>query len=746
MPIRMTGMVSGLDTDAIVQELMAAQTAKKQKVVNKQTTLTWTQEIWKDLNTKLYKFYIGSLSKLKTQGQYKTKKVSSSNENVVTATAAIGAATGAHSLKIRALASSQYVTGGKVTVQDGTSSNATTNTKLTSLGMTEGTAITIKNGDKEEILTVDSSTTVKDFVNKCTSAGLTANFDAKQQRFFINSAKSGAESEFSITSGTAQRTGANTAIQNLIAGASTDDTIYSNYITEADTIQGKLKAWVDGAGDGETRTLSDAADELLNCVTDTTMSTVDRDAVLTKYGISTAEYDRFKDAYNAGIGVNSGYSGEETIVAFSNAMSNYLSGDITADELLQNFNANAAADDSIVSKAELTAAYNDLKTLSADAYEALSNLDLDTVGNYEDIDFGNNEITEEQFNSYKLLAGAVDKTTLDTQMKIYIADEIDEFDSTAGGTSELKKLGLGEIIPTGMTSADNITAANSSDMSIKWASDAEIELDGAILTDSSNTFTVNGLTLNLTATTWNDVTNKYDEVQLNVTNDVSAVYDMVKQFVNDYNELLKEMNEKYNAKSARGYDPLTDEQKEAMTDDEIEKWETKIKDSLLRRDNTLSSITSAMRTAMMSSVKIDGKTYSLSSLGIMTSSDYTEKGLLHIYGDEDDDTYSTETKKLKNMLEENPDVVMEILTKAANTLYDSFQKQMSRTSLSRALTFYNDIQMENQQRDYATEISKWDTKLKDMEDRYYSQFTAMEKALASIQSQSNYFASMLGTS
>ena len=157
MPIRMTGMVSGLDTDAVVQELMSAQTAKKQKVVNKQTKLTWTQEIWKGLNTKLYSFYTGTLSKMRMQGNYKTKKASSSNESAVTATATSSAATGAHSLKIKELASSQYVTGGKIGVEetkpDGSvsTSKATTRTALTSLGIDEGTAITIQNGNKEEV-------------------------------------------------------------------------------------------------------------------------------------------------------------------------------------------------------------------------------------------------------------------------------------------------------------------------------------------------------------------------------------------------------------------------------------------------------------------------------------------------------------------------------------------------------------------------------------------------------------------
>lgn len=609
-------MVSGLDTDAIVRELMTAQSAKKQKVVNKQTKLTWTQEIWKDLNTKLYSFYTGSLSKLKTQGSYKSKKVSSSNESVVKATATGNAATGAHSLKVKALASAQYITSGKINAGG---SEATKDTKLVDLGMTEGTAITIKSGDKEEVLAIDADTTIEDFITSCKSAGLVASFDTKQQRFFIQSAKSGVENAFNITTGTSVRSGANQAIQSMITNASTDTTV----------------------------------------------------------------------------------------------------------------------------TAELTSAYNSLKDLTADVYTALKGLNLtDPITDDELSDKG---LTREQFDGYKLLTDHLDKTQLDTHMEAYIANEITAATPRPDGSSQLTALGLDEIVSTGKTSADNKTADVSTEMSIKWASDAEIELDGAILKDSSNAFTVNGLTMNLTSTTWNEQTGKYEEVQLNVSNDTDAVYKMVKDFVKEYNDILKELNEKYNAKSARGYDPLTDEQKEAMSDDQVEKWEKKIKDSLLRKDNIISSITSSMRQSMLTTTKVNGKNYSLASIGIKTSSDYTEKGLLHIAGDPDDDTYGTDDKNiLKDMLEEDPDMVMEVLSNAANALYSEFGKKMEKTVLSSALTFYNDKQIEKQLDQYSKDVKNWDRKLQEMEDKYYKQFTAMEVAMSKLQSQSNYLSSLFG--
>ena len=80
---------------------------------------------------------------------------------------------------------------------------------------------------------------------------------------------------------------------------------------------------------------------------------------------------------------------------------------------------------------------------------------------------------------------------------------------------------------------------------------------------------------------------------------------------------MKEMNTLYNADSAKGYEPLTSEEKEAMSDDDVKLWEDKIKNSLLRSDSTLNSIMSSMRSAMMSSVQYDGKTYALSSFPVL---------------------------------------------------------------------------------------------------------------------------------
>ena len=85
---------------------------------------------------------------------------------------------------------------------------------------------------------------------------------------------------------------------------------------------------------------------------------------------------------------------------------------------------------------------------------------------------------------------------------------------------------------------------------------------------------------------------------------MDGIYDMVKGFLKEYNSLINEMDKLYNADSAKGYEPLTDDEKDAMSDTEVEKYEQKIKDALLRRDSNLSTISSALKEVMSAGIEI----------------------------------------------------------------------------------------------------------------------------------------------
>ena len=278
------------------------------------------------------------------------------------------------------------------------------------------------------------------------------------------------------------------------------------------------------------------------------------------------------------------------------------------------------------------------------------------------------------------------------------------------------------------------------------AKKASIEYNGVTYEQESNTFNINGLTIEVTAA---DVDPDKAETQgFSVDIDTDAIYDKVKGFVKEYNDLITEMNKLYNADSSRGYEPLTSEEKDAMSDDEVKEWEKKIKDSLLRRDSTISTLLSSMRTTLNKSVEVmnaDGTTsrYTLSSFGINTGS-YTENGQLHIAGNADDASYADQEDLLRKAILSNPDAVIKTFTTLGNEMYSNLQKAMKSSEASSALTFYNDKQMDSEIKDYKDNVKAMQQKMQDEEDKYYKQFSAMESAMAKLQSQQTYISQLFG--
>lgn len=634
MGIKLSGLVSNMDTDSLVEQLMAAQRTKVTKIENKQTKLTWTQEKWKDLNTKIYKLYTDELSKLRLQTSFSTFKASSTNESAVSVTASSNAPIGSQTISVTQLANAKTITGASIGSADGTGTKYLNSTKLSELSNQfeiddgKGVVFTIKSGTKEINYNVTKNSTIADFTNACKDAGLNANFDEKNQRFYISSKNSGLENDFTIEA----------KKWKIDSSDFTDlcDEVYEKFTT--------IKSDVDPYNVTLTSDLKNQINSYLN-----------------EYTFATTDDQKTKIIQN-----------------ISNLRTSFIKSKI---------------------EEELKAATPD------------------------------KEVTQEEVeNTYLERYKDEDKTSI-----------LDDFKSYA----ETYKTFITPNTSNNETVVD-VLGISSSKAKIIPAQNSIINVNGVEYNQASNSVTINGLTINAKQVTTEDVT-------VSVTKDNQAAYDMVKNFVKEYNSILKEMNTLYYANSSRGYDPLTDDEKEAMTDDQIEKWETKIKDSLLRRDNTLSSLITSMKSSMSGSIPVTTKTgetknYSLSTFGIMTSTDYSEKGLLHIYGDSDDSTYAAQTDKLMAALEDDPDAVMQTITGIAKNLYSTLTDKMKSTSLSSALTLYNDKEMDKQQTQYAKDIKELEAKLEDMESSYYKKFSAMETALAKLQQNTSALSSLMGTS
>lgn len=321
------------------------------------------------------------------------------------------------------------------------------------------------------------------------------------------------------------------------------------------------------------------------------------------------------------------------------------------------------------------------------------------------------------------------------------------------------------------TDASEVTEASKRATKID-GSDAAIVLNGVVYTSSSNNFSINGLSISVNAVTdsvdlskaktngsldadkisdmlANTPLNDSEAISITTSTDTQGIYDKIKDFITGYNNIINKMTKLYNADSAGNYEPLTDDEKSEMSDSEIEKWETKIKDSLLRRDSTLSTVMSAMTTAMSGGATVNGKTYFLSNFGISTlgymNAAENEQNAYHIDGDEDDENTSGNTDKLMTALNSDPDTVMDFMKQMATNLYNAIDKQMTRTTLRSKYSIYNDKEMTTQYKNYTTTIKEWETKISDKEDYYYKKFSSMEIALSKLNSQTSSLSVLFGS-
>lgn len=716
MGIRMSGLSSGMDTEAIVKELMSAQSLKKNKVVKAKTKLEWTQTKWADLNTKLTGLYNNFVTKMQLSTAYKTKKTTISDTSKASVSAKTNAVNGSYTMEVKNIATAQYLTGAKI--------DASATDKLVDLDSSLlNKEISITTGGTTTKFAVTADTTLKDFTSALQNAGLNASFDDAQKRIFISSKDSGVANTFSIsTSGLSNaEVTARTALCEAAGYSNMSNTNKASFDEAMQALQ------TSGVG---TDDYNKALDTIAKLSYDTKKASADTAAeTYVKAKLYSEKYSEYEEK------------------ARESLKNTYLDddGNLKTGKTQEDYDKAVAkqADTDTVSYISSQLKEDDVKLqIEEAAFSGKTEADM--------ADFSEKAVSKYYSSGVKAFTGmdGVDEDSEKTRMAAYTEKYASVTDrNEALSISALTSLGLADIsvdadgkVTVNGGANDSTNTSIPTGMALIEGSDSKIILNGAELTSSSSVVSANGLEISLTG-----VTKENESVTFSVATDTDAIYDSVKSFLKEYNSVMKEMNTLYNAASSKGYEPLTSQEKEAMSDDEVKEWETKIKNSLLRSDSTLGGIINAMRSAMQTTVEYDGGTYALSSLGIMTSTDYTEGGLLHIYGDPDDSVYSAKDDKLKKALEENPDVVIATLTGVFGNLRQTMSDKMAGSKYSSSMTFYNDIKMKSDIKDYESDIKDWEDKLADMEDAYYSKFTAMETALAKLQSQQSSMSSLFSS-
>lgn len=280
---------------------------------------------------------------------------------------------------------------------------------------------------------------------------------------------------------------------------------------------------------------------------------------------------------------------------------------------------------------------------------------------------------------------------------------------------------------------------------------AIFEINGQEVYLNDNTYTLDGNTF-----TFNDNMTIGETYTVNIAKDSTTVKDALKKFVESYNKLIDDVYGyigKSPAKDDDGntYEPLTDAEKEEMSEDEITKWEEKAKQGVLYNDSTVSTIMSQMRSALYTNVTLDdGSKFGIYNLGIKTSSEWSEHGKLQI----DEDAFD-------KAFENNKDAIIKLFTdsdtgmmKKLNSVIDGAVKSSGAANTRGTLVRKAgkaDSSVTTDSTIYK-EMVKMQDRLKELQDRYdtkeeywWKVFTNMETAMSDLNSQTSYISSYLGT-
>lgn len=791
MVMRVGGLASGMDIDALVEKLMNAERAPLNKLQQKKTTYEWQRDAYRDVskNLKTFDTYVSDNLVLKS---FNSKTASTSNSSLVSATAT-GTATGSLTLE----GVSQLATAARGI---GTQINADGATKVSSLfgnGTAMPTEIKLGSIDKQGKLgeqvsiTLDENMTVSQLVSKINSsnAGVSAIFEggrlsitAKNTGREINGndaitadangldlfrglglnqlvTEQGTNAVFQVNGIATERTsnsfeinGYNVTLNSTFNSERTTAEKYNAAFTEwrnttSATFEASLldaankKATAEAAYTTAEATLNSAKTAAFGSLTEEQMAAVKKVSSENLSFIHSGNLPNFitEEEYNSWLNATTNTTEEKTALKKANLSFEELStlksltnGEITAvknqkayDSLGNSFLAGLTANE----RALISTAGSDLSTKISE-WGAEGNTDETQVALAKKL----NALNDTQKDQLSSLTNTQFDAVLD------VADKTVAF-ATATQEKNIKVAEHSALVNRQSKALADFKAAYNQ----QFGNDANFDPNNYV---NAQSIDVDAMPSSSAA-----------PVNLSSTSNTDEMMDKVKEFVNKYNELIKGLNDQLKQSKYRDYQPLTTEQKEEMSENEIKLWEEKAKSGLLRNDSIIRNGISSMRSLVYETNHAveDTRFNSLYSIGITTSKSYNDGGTLEI-----------DEAKLRKALEENPDAVETLLkntngkkddtvqvyqdgqlvSKTADTrgyiqkLRDSLktfevniEKKAGRTTMTDSQYSIGKSILDTDKR-----IDTWQDKLKSIEARYWKQFTAMETAINKSNQQSSIFA------
>ncbi|MDE7229036.1 MAG: flagellar filament capping protein FliD [Oscillospiraceae bacterium] len=783
--MRLAGINSGYDTEAMIEKMMSAYQTKIDNQNKKLTKLTWKQEAYRDITSKLTTFknkYFDILKKdsyLMSPNSFKNFKTTITNKNNADRSGGISVTTssssleGSHSIKVTQTATATKLSGKTIGSQ---------NFELDLNKAANYSDYTVENGERKYSFALDFKVgdvakTVEFDINIAQGADGKINMDdfAAAVETAMNDKL---EEAFGLT-------GKTSASSNVTGGLNADGN--ERFVSVEKDANGKLNFKVGGnagvtvtekTGDfGLTRLKDRVAIAAQSAVTgkntvSVTVGNVTKNVSFN--GVSATYFDSRNEPGNGAIlnqynalkleaykNANNGrtptseqleefaYTSDQAAKdmnseALKKALNNAFSSEGATFTLFSDGYLNCTKEFAITSVAGGTLGLT--KASASNKVATGSTLkDLGIAGKGETVKFKINgkEISVASSASINDLVKAVNGSGAGVTMNYSNLDG--KLTVTA---NDMGNGGDVEIEANKFTAALGLAVDENTAMKAEIGRNAIFELDGVEIYHNNNSYTFDGTTIN------------FEEAELGseYTVGISKSYDDVKQtikdFVKDYNQLLDDVYGYIGTAPKRDnknnlYEPLTDEQREEMSEKEIENWEKAAKQGILYNDSTVSTIMSNIRMALYNSVdSSDGKKFGLYNMGITTMA-YKDSSIGKLEIDEEafDKAFEEHAEDIMKLFTDSDNGIM----KKVNTIIDNAVRSTGKVkgTLVRKAGLEtgtsakdNEIyrQMEQINKRITTLQNRYDSK----EEYWWKVFTNLEKMMSNMNSQSSYLANYFG--
>lgn len=782
--MRLSGINSGFDTEAMIKQMMSAYQTKIDTQSKKLQTLQWKQEQYRDITSKLTTFknkYFDILKRdtyLMSPNTFKKMKTTittkSGKESGLKVTAGNDAVAGSHTIKVNSVATAAVTKGGQVSggrfkldvdraIGDATADengkyNFSLDVKVGNVAKT----IEFSGADKDELLSSLNyeledafgttsggaafiSAELKDgeFQFKTTGNSM-ATVTERTGNFGMN--KLAARVAIDPAAALTGKSSISVSVPNFYSGEAVTkniefDTVSSTYFDgrssdaniEKQFNDLKLAAYAKKSGANY-----DPNDEAIKKMLQDQMDDDAKNGYAFKYSSLDAANDY--NSANLTAALNGAY-GIEQGITFT------LDGSSMTARYMQD---GSAAEFTMTSTCDATFG---LKKGSATSYldetMKLSDLGIAPDAHFDDGDFYTMSINGKEIKvganaTVKDLMNAVNKSDAGVTLSYSKLEGCFTLTANDKGTGADIRVGDGVL-------ADALGISNSTMASHTDGTNAILTIDGITVEHNDNVYELDGVKYDFADV---DPTEN-DTITVNLAKDTDSVIDTIKSFVEDYNKMVDEIasytqTARPQDKDNNYYDPLTDEEKEDMNEKEIEKWEIAAKKGLLYHDSTVMGVMSRIRSALTTYVTLDdGSKFGLASMGVKTASYLTSSledvklGKLEI--DED---------KLRKALEEKPEAVEKLFTDATNgvmaktktaienAVKESSTPEKSGTLIRKAGTEKGTTAKTNaiykEMERIQKRMERLQTQYDKKEDYWWKVFTNLEKMQAQFDSQQNY--------